>query len=89
MSVRILLLVSVKPAFHQCPLEVQRVQQEPWYPSVMLSECAFKLLNILTGMSFGTAILVANEMEAKDAIACPVTSVLGSGTDLWTNLSYF
>lgn len=50
---------------------------------------AFKLHNIPTGTGFSTAILAASEMEAKDAIACPVTSLLDSGTDLQTNSSYF
>ena len=55
----------------------------------MLSEHAFKLHSIPTGTRFSTAILAASEMEAKDAIACPVMSALCSGTDLQTNSSYF
>lgn len=46
---------------------------------------ASQLHNIPTGTSFGTAVLAANEMEAKDTIACPGMSSLASGTGLQVN----
>lgn len=80
MSVITLLLKSVKAVFHQYPLEVLRVQQESQYPSVMLPEHAFNLHNVPTDTNFSTDILAASEREAENAVACPVMSLLGSGT---------
>lgn len=61
------------------------MQQESQHPSVMLPEHAFNLHHVPTDTSFSTDILAASEREAENAIACPVTSLLRSGTAFQNN----
>lgn len=56
------------------------MQQEPQHLSVILPEHAFNLHRVPTDTSFSTDVLAASEREAENAVACPVMSLLGSGT---------